>query len=237
MDFTLTKPPSEMIWEDDWNQLRDALEFYAELQVRTGAEGWEALQSVLEGRPPASFAGADAALWPRCVAAHRGFQLGLELLLLIPRLGLRSGFLEVGVDGALEPVFPERFRPGSDSSEVEHLTRLLAPPPKASPNEIVAPSGGAFYGREAPHLPLLVDVGEHFEAGQPLFVIEVMKMFNKVLAPCAGTVLENRMKDADGAIVKAGQTIFRIEPDEVLEEESLDGIRERQRKLTLSLLA
>ena len=41
--------------------------------------------------------------------------------------------------------------------------------------------GGTFYAREAPHLPPLVDEGDHFEAGQPLFIIEVMKMFNKVL--------------------------------------------------------
>ncbi len=237
MDFTETKPPSEMIWEDDWDQLRGALDFYGELQLRTGAKDWDSLQAILAGGPPDAFAGPDTALWPRCVAAHRGFQIGLELLLLIPRLGLRAGFLEVGVDAALEPVFPERFRPGSESSEVESLTRLLAPPPKASPNEIVAPSGGAFYGREAPQLPLLIEAGDHFEAGQPLFVIEVMKMFNKVLAPCSGTIVENLMKDSDGAIVKAGQPIFRIEPDEVFEEESPDLVRERQRKLTLSMLA
>ena len=52
--------------------------------------------------------------------------------------------------------------------------------------------GGTFYAREAPHLPPLVDEGDHFEAGQPLFIIEVMKMFNKVL----GAVRRHRHRRA-----------------------------------------
>jgi biotin carboxyl carrier protein len=237
MDFTDTKPPSEMIWEDDRDQIVSALGFYEEIQQRSGAASYAETLALLEGEPSADVVGRDAALWERCLAAHRGFQLGLELLLLIPKLGLRTGFQDVTVDKALTPVFPERFQDGGEASEVERLTRLLAPPPKASSNEIVAPSGGAFYAREAPHLAPLISVGEHFEEGQPLFVIEVMKMFNKVLAPFSGTVVECLMEDADGSIVKAGQTILRIEPDEVVEEESEDLIRARQREFTLSLLA
>jgi biotin carboxyl carrier protein len=114
--------------------------------------------------------------------------------------------------------------------------RALAPPPKASSDEVVAPTGGAFFSREAPDLPVLIEEGDHFEAGQPLFIIEVMKMFNKVLAPCSGTLVESLMKDSDGTMVKAGQKIFRIEPDEVIEEESPERIAARRRALTLELL-
>ena len=53
----------------------------------------------------------------------------------------------------------------------------------------------------------------------------------------SGTVVESLMQDADGSIVKAGQLIFRIEPDEVVEEEPEDVIVARRRELTLSLLA
>jgi biotin carboxyl carrier protein len=225
-----------MIWEDDRTELEEALGFYAELERRSGIREWPAVEKLLAGARNDDVAGGDAALWQHCVAAHRGFQLGLELLLLGPRLGLRSGFQDVGVDKALEPVFPERFRAGRRPEEVERLTRLLAPPPKASSNEIVAPSGGAFFAREAPHLDILIDEGDHFEVGQPLFVIEVMKMFNKVLASFSGTVVENLMKNSDGQIVRAGQPIFRIEPDETIVEESSDVIASRRSKVTLSLL-
>ena len=116
------------------------------------------------------------------------------------------------------------------------LARVLSPPPQSSPDEIVAPTGGAFFAREAPHLDLLIDEGQHFEAGQPLFIIEVMKMFNKVLAPCAGVLTENLMKDSDGTIVAKGETIFKIEPDERIVEESEATITARKETITKQLL-
>jgi pyruvate/2-oxoglutarate dehydrogenase complex dihydrolipoamide acyltransferase (E2) component len=79
-------------------------------------------------------------------------------------------------------------------------------------------------------------VGDRFEAGQPLFIIEVMKMFNKILAPFSGTVTENCMADKDGTVVAKGQTIFKIEPDERIEEESTEARERRTREATLALL-
>ena len=37
-------------------------------------------------------------------------------------------------------------------------------------------------------VPLFINEGDHFEKGQPLFILEVMKMFNKVPAPFSGTI-------------------------------------------------
>jgi biotin carboxyl carrier protein len=192
------------------------------------------LAALFAGKPNAALVGRDAELWARCQAAHRGHQLGLELLLLVPQIGIRSGFLELTVNEELQPVVPERF---TDAGAQTHLTRALAPPPAAAADEIVTPMGGTFYAREAPHLPPLVDEGDHFEVGQPLFVIEVMKMFNKVLAPFSGTVVKNLMRDMDGHVVKKGQVIFRIEPDERLSTESPESAAARRRATTLSLLA
>jgi biotin carboxyl carrier protein len=175
----------------------------------------------------------DAELWARCQAAHRGHQLGLELLLLLPQIGQRSGFLGLRVDDELQPVVPAPF---AEPSQQALLTRLLAPPPAAAADEIVTPMGGTFYAREAPQLPPLVDEGDHFEVGQPLFVIEVMKMFNKVLAPFSGTVVENLMREQDGRVVKKGQVIFRIEPDERVSSESPESIAARRHATTLAQL-
>ncbi|MBW2418548.1 MAG: biotin carboxylase [Deltaproteobacteria bacterium] len=227
------KPPCEIIWGHDENIMEDSMMFYGKVAERTGAREWHEVEKLFEAESSDALAGGDPALWQRCVAAHRGFQVGLELLLLIPRLGVESGFTEISVGENLEPAFPEKF---TDAESVAELTRALAPAPKASSDEIVTPVGGAFYSREAPHLPILVDEGDHFEAGQPLFIIEVMKMFNKVLAPFAGTVTANLMKDSDGQIVHKGQVIFKIEPDERIVEESDDEIASRRRKVTLGLL-
>jgi len=228
------KPPAEKVWDHDAEILEAGLAFYADVEARTGASSHAELEALFaSAAAPPALCDGDAALWQRCQAAHRGFQLGLELLLLIPRIGLRAGFLDVGVDEELQLVFPERFL---DADAMASDTRALAPPPAAASDEIVTPMGGTFYGREAPHLPLLVAEGEHFEAGQPLFIIEVMKMFNKVVAPFAGTVVESVMKDRDGTVVKKGERIFRIEPDERIEPEAPEARAARARETTLALL-
>lgn len=233
MDHTPEKPASEMIWEHDRDHLREASDFYSEIVERTGVRDWAQLQKLFEKKKNAAVSGGDAELWQACIAAHRGFQLGLELLLLIPRIGMKAGFTDISVNATLDPVFPEQFL---DPKIADGLIRALAPPPAASSNEIVAPSGGTFYAREAPYLDALIDEGDHFEVGQPLFIIEVMKMFNKVYAPFSGTLDVNRMKDADGQIVSAGQTIFEITPDEVVVVESEEAVRERRSAVTLGLL-
>ena len=233
LEVRTDKPPAEQLWEHDAAILDSARDFYAAVESRTGASDFPALSKLFSGKPVAALSGGDDALWARCVAAHRGFQLGLELLLLIPRAGARSGFLDIRVDGDLSIVFPERFL---DETRAAELARALAPPPPAAFDEIVTPMGGTFYAREAPHLPALIEEGQHFSAGQPLFVIEVMKMFNKVAAPYPGTVLRNLMADRDGSIVKKGERVFTIEPDERREPESDEQAARRRREATLALL-
>ncbi len=231
LEWAPGKPPSEMVWDHDQKILTDALAFYAALRERTGAGSWNKLETLLGGGAPAAFKGQPET-WEACQAAHRGFQLGMELLLVVPRIGMVSGFVDVGMDERLNPVLPERFRDGESTKD---LIKALAPPPAASSDEIVTPMGGHFYAREAPHLPILIDEGQRFEAGQPLFVIEVMKMFNKVTAPFSGTVVKNLMKNVDGKIVKKGQVMFKVEPDELVSTD--DGHQEQRRKeMTLRLL-
>jgi acetyl/propionyl-CoA carboxylase alpha subunit len=227
------KPACDMIWEDDDTMLGDAIEFYETAAEAFGIQDWQEICGRLEGKLDASLVGDDATLWEACQASHRGFQLGSSLMMMIPRLGVQSEFLDIRVGDELEPIFPETFM---DEEQAAILRRALAPPPKASANEIVTPSGGSFFAREAPHLPLLISEGEHFDEGQPLFIIEVMKMFNKILAPCSGTLKKSLMTDADGSVVKAGQVVFEIEPDEVLVEETEAEIQARRNRVTLAAL-
>ena len=233
MDFAPDKPASEMIWEHDDEQLATAARFYDEIATRLGTTDWAETQKTFEAANNDAISGGDEELWAACVASHRGFQLGLEVLLMIPRIGIRSRFTDVTVSETLDPVFPDQF---VDPAVAPDLIRALAPPPKANSDEIVAPSGGTFYAREAPHLPVLIEEGQHFEEGQPLFVIEVMKMFNKVYAPCSGTLIKNLMHDADGQIVHAGQVIFKVAPDEMMVAESAEALRERREAVTKALL-
>ena len=227
------KPPSEKIWDHDREILDRAQQFYSEVQSRAGVSSWQEIETLFASGHGEKLCGRDEALWQAALAAHRGFQVGLELLLVIPLIGVRSDFLEVTVGEDLVPRFPARF---TDASQIAEQTRALAPPPPASADEILTPMGGTFYAREAPNLPLLIEVGQHFDAGQPLFIIEVMKMFNKISAPFSGTVVENLMEGKDGTVVAKGQRIFRIEPDERFEPESETAVASRRRTVTLGLI-
>ncbi len=233
MDYAPEKAASEMIWQDDNAILHDALAFYGHVAKLTAVDAWPEVEALFATGSNDAIAPADPALWAACQAAHRGYQLGLDLLLVIPRIAARAGFDEITVDDRLEPVFPKQY---TDPAISVGLIRALAPPPAQSSNEIVTPMGGTFFGREAPHLPLLVDEGDHFDLGQPLFIIEVMKMFNKVLAPFAGTIRKNLLADSDGTVVSKGQRIFEIEPDEVVVIETDEDIAKRRRAVTLALL-
>ena len=54
----------------------------------------------------------------------------------------------------------------------------------------------------------------HFEKGQSLYIIEVMKMFNTVRSTFSGTIDKIVIQGPDGTIVQKGQPLFKITPDE-----------------------
>ncbi len=115
------------------------------------------------------------------------------------------------------------------------MAKALAPPPVAKSDEIVAASGGMFYGREAPDAPLYVQAGDHFEAGDPLYIVEVMKMFNKVYAPFAG-VVDEVLVEGDGVIISKGQPLFKVSPDEQVIIEPEETVAARRRAHTHDLM-
>jgi acetyl-CoA carboxylase biotin carboxyl carrier protein len=75
---------------------------------------------------------------------------------------------------------------------------------------VTAPSVGTFYCRPAPDQQPFVQVGSHVKTNDPLCLIEVMKMFTGVPAPCEGRIAEILIDDA--TVVEYGQTLMYIEP-------------------------
>lgn len=214
-------PAAEVIWSHDGALLQTARAFYADLAaLLPGDLTWSETDRSLRGAPPAFGIAAD--LWEQVRAAHLGHQLGLELLALVPLIGARAGFEDLRLGDDLTPIIPARLE---DPALQEAMKKVLVPPPATRSDEIAAAMGGVYWDREAPHLPPFVTAGSHFEKGQPLYIIEVMKMFNKVYAPFAGTVTDIVAPDA-GIVVRKGQTLFRIEPDEkVVAEDPADRAR------------
>ncbi|MEX2456824.1 MAG: acetyl-CoA carboxylase biotin carboxyl carrier protein subunit [Balneolaceae bacterium] len=59
-------------------------------------------------------------------------------------------------------------------------------------------------------LSLLVSVGDEVELGQPVAILEAMKMENELKAPCDGAVVEVSVSEGDN--VEKNQPLLEIEP-------------------------
>ncbi|HEX6612987.1 MAG TPA: acetyl-CoA carboxylase biotin carboxyl carrier protein [Rhodanobacteraceae bacterium] len=71
-----------------------------------------------------------------------------------------------------------------------------------------APMVGTFYAAATPGAPPFVKVGQQVKAGDPLGIIEAMKMFNQLEADVAGTVLA--IVAENGQPVEFDQPLFVI---------------------------
>lgn len=112
------------------------------------------------------------------------------------------------------------------AAEPEQLTHTPTPEPAAEPapepaaapvapttegEQVTAPMVGTFYRRPAPDEDPFVEVGQTVKAGDPLCLIEVMKLYTTINTETAGTVAE--ILPDNGALVEHGQVLFVIEPE------------------------
>lgn len=115
--------------------------------------------------------------------------------------------------------------PGAASDTVAETPEVEAPPANAPapPPEatdaaavragwlaVTAPSVGVFYRRPAPDQPPFIEVDGEVAANDTICLIEVMKMFTSVVAPCPGRIAEIAIED--GASVEYGQPLMYIDP-------------------------
>jgi acetyl-CoA carboxylase biotin carboxyl carrier protein len=77
---------------------------------------------------------------------------------------------------------------------------------------VLAPLVGTYYGAPKPGEKPFVAVGDTVDAGQPLCIVEAMKMMNEVVASEAGKVAEVAVED--GQWVEFEQVLMYLEPPE-----------------------
>jgi acetyl-CoA carboxylase biotin carboxyl carrier protein len=145
-----------------------------------------------------------------------------RLLELAGRYGLEE--LEVS-EGALEvtlraPVPPRASREADGEAPTEYLWQppVWQPhpepvrPPGAAPqgHPVAAPLTGIFYRSASPDAPAFVEAGDTVEEGQPIGMIEAMKVFSEVTADRGGVVLEIAAKN--GRLVQHGDPLLFLDP-------------------------
>ena len=69
---------------------------------------------------------------------------------------------------------------------------------------------GTFYRAPSPDAPPFVEIGSLVRKGQPICLIEVMKLFTTINTEHDGRVVEIGVES--GELVEFGQTLFVIEP-------------------------
>jgi len=227
------KPAAEIIWGHDNELLQQSLHFYRTLREKLGLarDEYFQLNELLKKDQPQG--GFDAEQWDTIRSAHFGYEAGLELLGMLFLVGGNTKFWDMRVLDDLEIVIPDYL---TDPDLQARMKKILVPPPATKADEIVAACGGMYYSQEAPGLPSFVHEGMHFEKDQPLYIIEVMKMFNTIKAPFSGTVDKIIMEGGDGTIVQKGQPLFKITPDEKFVEVDPKVLEREKRERTAEYL-
>jgi acetyl-CoA carboxylase biotin carboxyl carrier protein len=88
-----------------------------------------------------------------------------------------------------------------------------APPPAAAARrsdlvDITAPMVATFYRSSAPGEAPFVEVGGRINAGQPICILEAMKLMNELEAEVGGEVVEILVEN--GTPVEFGQVLMRV---------------------------
>ncbi|WP_298270245.1 biotin carboxylase N-terminal domain-containing protein [Geobacter sp.] len=233
MAYDPAAPAAEVIWSHDNDLLQKGLRFYKTLSERfgLGLHEFDKLSAILvKEKPQGEFSPAE---WSEIQCAHVGFEAGLELLGMLFVIAENVRFWDFRVEEDLEVTIPDYL---NDPELQARMKKVLVPPPATKADEIVAMCGGMYYGQEAPGMPSFVTEGMHFEKGQPLYIIEVMKMFNTVRATFSGTIDRIIMQGADGSIVQKGQPLFKVTPDEKFVEVNPEEIEQLRRERTSAYL-
>ncbi len=75
---------------------------------------------------------------------------------------------------------------------------------------IKSPMVGTFYRSGSPDKPALVKVGDSVDTGQPVCIIEAMKLFNEIESDVKGKIVKVLVEDASP--VEYEQPLFLVDP-------------------------
>ncbi|WP_420226995.1 acetyl-CoA carboxylase biotin carboxyl carrier protein [Pigmentiphaga litoralis] len=117
---------------------------------------------------------------------------------------------QVGVMSGVQPysVAPQAAPPAAAAAPapVAEAAPVAAPAPTG--HAVKSPMVGTFYRAPNPGSPVFVEVGQTVKEGDPLCIIEAMKLLNEIEADKSGVIKEILVEN--GQPVEYGQPLFII---------------------------
>lgn len=99
--------------------------------------------------------------------------------------------------------------PSQSNSNVVAASKVPEPIVSANTETITSPMVGTFYSSQSPEAAAYVKVGQHIEVGQPVCIVEAMKLMNEIESEIEGKVIQILVEN--GQPVEYGQPLFVIE--------------------------
>ena len=139
----------------------------------------------------------------------------------VSEIRVRQGELEITVKARSEaaagaPIGSQAERQAGSRIEIAPVseTEPLAERPaerNGGLHLVRSPVVGTFYRAPTPGGEPYAEIGDHVGAGQPLCIVEAMKLMNEIPADVSGEVVEILAENAKG--VEYDQPLFRIRPE------------------------
>ena len=100
----------------------------------------------------------------------------------------------------------------TDRSDIPEMSETATTEPDSTPGvEVLSPMPGTFYRAPSPDDPPFVKEGDSVKKGDPLCIIEAMKIMNEIEAEDNGVIQKIFIKS--GQSVEFNQPLFIIEPN------------------------
>ena len=134
-----------------------------------------------------------------------------DIKLVVRRNGTSAGATAEYVERGSAPVTVSPAAPRKARAAAPKVAAADAADATAAGQiEVAAPMVGTFYRAPSPEAKAFVDVGDVVGVGDPLCLIEVMKLFTTINAEVAGRIVQ--IGAENGELVEYGRTLFVIEP-------------------------
>ena len=116
-----------------------------------------------------------------------------------------------GVEEGL-PVATVTPKQTTDRSDIPEMSETATGEPDSTPGvEVLSPMPGTFYRAPSPDDPPFVKEGDSVKKGDPLCIIEAMKIMNEIEAEDIGVI--QKILVEVGQAVEFNQPLFIIEPN------------------------